>query len=307
MMAKKIDLSVKLGKLELNNPVTVASGTFGTTDEFLSYLDYNKIGAIITKSITLNKRVGNPAPRIWEVSAGMLNAIGLENKGLDDFVQNKIPFFDDYDTRLIVSIAGNTASDYVALAKELNSIKRVDAIEVNISCPNVKQGGVAFIRDTKQSADLVQKVRNVFDKPIFVKLSPEAADIIALVDQIQKAGCDGVSMINTIKAMAVDIKTRKPRLGNVTGGLSGPAIKPVALRYLYDIKERFDIPVIAGGGIMNLEYALEFLIVGADAISLGTANFINPKASNELVDDLTAYLKENKFCSLKDIVGTLKV
>lgn len=302
-----IDLSVNVGGLELANPITVASGTFGTSDEYEPYCDFNKIGAIITKSITLESRIGNKAPRIWETAAGMINAIGLENKGAAYFIKEKIPYFEAFSTKLIVSLAGNTIDEYQQLAQLLNPVERVDAIEINISCPNVKHGGIAFVQDNAQCAKLVKQVRKSFNKPIFVKISPEAKDFIGLIDEVMRAGANGISLINTLKAMAVDIVTKRPRLGNVTGGLSGPAIKPVALRYLFDLKQKYNVPVIAGGGIMSIYDALEFLIVGAEALSLGTANFVNPRISEEILQDLLHYCEKNKFYSLSEIRGTLRL
>jgi len=304
---KKVSLKTKLGPLTLANPVVVASGTFGSSDEYLSLVDFNKIGAIITKSVTLQARVGNPAPRIWETSSGMLNAIGLENKGIDHFIENNIPFFRQFKSKLIVSIAGNTPNEYVKIAERLASVKGVDALEINISCPNVKKGGIAFVKDARQSAKLIEKVRAVYSKPIFVKISPEATDMIGLVGALIAAGADGLNMINTLKGMAVDVATRKPRLGNVTGGLSGPAIKPIALRYIYEVKQQYDVPIIGGGGIMGVEDALEFIIIGADAVSLGTANFVNPKISNQIVDGLESYLKKEKISAIKKLKGTFKL
>jgi dihydroorotate dehydrogenase (NAD+) catalytic subunit len=304
---KKTTLRTKLGGLLLENPVVVASGTFGSSDEYLPYTDFNSLGAIITKSVTLEARRGNPAPRIWETAAGMLNAIGLENKGIDHFIANNIPFFKQFKTKLIVSIAGNTVREYVQIARKLNVVKRVDALEVNISCPNVKKGGIAFVKDARQSARVVAGVRAVFSRPVFVKISPEASDMLKLVEVLIAEGIDGINLINTLKGMAVDIATHRPRLGNITGGLSGPAIKPIALRYLYEVKERFKVPVIAGGGIMSSEDALEFIIVGADAVSLGTANFVDPGISKRIVEELDVYLKNNNLNNLRAIRGTLKV
>ena len=302
-----VDVSVKLGRLLLINPIVVASGTFGSSDEYVDFVDFNSLGAVLTKSITLEARVGNKPPRIWETAAGMLNAIGLENQGVEHFIEHSIPFFKGYKTKLIVSIAGNTINEYEKLADILNKEKRVDALEINISCPNVKKGGIAFIKDSRQSRKIVEQVREHFTRPVFVKISPEARDIIDLVGEIIQGGCDGISLINTIKGMAVDITTKQPRLGNITGGLSGPAIKPIALRYVYEVKQAFDIPVIAGGGIMNLQDALEFFIVGADAISLGTANFVNPCVSMEIVEGLEAYLKRERIKNIKQIIGTLQL
>lgn len=299
------NLKTKLGKLTLQNPVVVASGTFGSSDEYADLVDFNVLGAITTKSITLKSRVGNPSPRVCETAAGMLNAIGLENKGVGDFVVNNIPLFKKVKAKLIVSIAGNTVSEYEKLAEILEPVSGVDALEVNISCPNVKKGGIAFVHDVRQSRKLVEKVRERFSKPIFVKVSPEARDFHPLVAALVAAGCDGITLINTLKGMAVDYKTRRPKLGNVTGGLSGPAIKPVALRYVYELKQSCDIPVIAGGGIMSWEDALEFIIVGADAVSLGTATFVNPRASMDVVAGLQKYCADTGIKNVSKIRKTL--
>ncbi len=302
-----LDLSVKLGRLKLKNPIVVASGTFGSSNEYIDFVDFNSLGAVLTKSVTLHACEGNKPPRIWETASGMLNAIGLENKGVKHFIKNNIPFFKEYKTKLIVSIAGSTINEYGKLADILDKESRVDALEINISCPNVKKGGIAFIKDSGQSRKIVEVVRKYFKRPIFVKVSPEARDIIDLVGEIIQGGCDGISLINTIKGMAVDVRTRRPQLGNITGGLSGPAIKPIALRYLFEVKEAFNIPVIAGGGIMNLDDALEFFIVGADAISLGTANFVNPCVSIEIIEGLREYFKKENISNIKEIIRTLNV
>lgn len=299
-----IDMKTKLGALELNNPIVTASGTFGSKDEYAPFTDFNKIGAITTKSVTFDARVGNPAPRIWETSAGMMNAIGLENKGIVHFIENNIPYFAQYDCKLIVSIAGNEVDDYERIARELSGVEGVHAIEINISCPNVKHGGIAFIRDYKQCCMIVESVKKHLNKPVFVKISPEAPDMVELANELKKSGADGITLINTLKAMAIDINTRKPRLGNVTGGLSGPAIKPVALRYVYEMKQSCDLPVIAGGGILTAEDALEFIIAGAEAVSLGTANFVNPCAAEEVAQGIADYC-EKKNVSLDELRGSV--
>ncbi len=297
-----MNLEVKLGSLRLQNPVLVASGTFGTTDEYSPYVDYEMLGGIITKSITLNPREGNPSPRIWEVKCGMLNAIGLENKGLDDFVENVIPYFEKFkNVRLIVSIAGNDVGEYKKIASLLNCEERVDALEVNISCPNVKKGGAAFLRDIGETKRLIRGVRDSFTKALFVKLSPEAVDFPAFVELVEREGCDGVSMINTIKGLAVDISNCRPRLGNIFGGLSGPAIKPIALRYVYETRITSAIPIIGGGGIINWRDAVEFLIVGADAVSVGTANFLYPDASLKILNGIKKYISYKGLSSVEDI------
>lgn len=302
----KIDLTTKIGKLTFRNPVTVASGTFGSKDEYAKFFSYDKLGAVITKTVTRQPRVGNPMPRIWETPSGMLNAIGLQNKGIDDFIENKIPYFKKVKTNLIVNIAGESVEDFVYLAKKLDSQKGIAALELNLSCPNVEKG-LEFCSKPSLASELVKAVKNTTRLPIFSKISPEAHDFLGVAESIIQAGSDGLSLINTIRGMAVDIDRMKPRIFKVLGGLSGPAIRPIALRYLYEVKKNFDIPVIAMGGIAGWQDALEFIITGADLVAVGTANFINPKVSIEVVEGIELYLKKRGLKSIDEIRGKLKV
>ena len=305
-MAKRIDLTTKIGKLVFKNPVTVASGTFGSKDEYAKYVDYAKLGAIVTKTVTRKLRKGNPMPRIFETPSGMLNAIGLQNKGIDDFIENKIPYFKKVKTHLIVNIAGESVEDFVYLAKKLDSEKSVSALELNISCPNVKKG-LEFCAKPELAYEVVKAVKEATQHPIFTKLSPEAHDFLGVADSVIRAGSDGLSLINTIRGMAVDIEKCRPQIANVFGGLSGPAIRPIALRYLYEVKRRFQIPVMAMGGIMTAQDALEFLITGAHLVSVGTANFVNPRATMEILEGIENYMKRKAYESIDNIRGSLKV
>ncbi len=304
---KKINLTTQIAGITFKNPVTVASGTFGSKDEYAKFFPYEKLGAVITKTVTRKPRAGNPMPRIWETASGMLNAIGLQNKGIDDFIQNKIPYFKKIKTHLIVNIAGEDIDDFVYLAKCLERVGGgVSALELNLSCPNVAKG-LEFCSKPSMAAELVRAVKAETKIPIFSKLSPEAHDFLVLVEALIKAGTDGLSLINTIRGMAVDIETMKPRLANVMGGLSGPAIKPIALRYVHEVKSHFQIPVIAMGGIISANDALEFIITGADLVAVGTANFVNPNASMEIISGIETFLKTRGFKSIDDIRGKLKV
>ena len=306
-MALQSDLSVDIGGLVLKNPVMTASGTFGYAEEFDQLLDLEALGAIIVKGLSLTPTKGNPPPRIVETPGGMLNAIGLENVGIKAFIEQKLPFLKTLSTPVIVNIYGKTAAEYAKLAKKVDSIDGITGIEVNISCPNVKQGGVAFGADPKSAAQVVKAVRNVTGKPLIVKLSPNVSDITKIAVSVEKAGADSVSLINTITGMAVDIKTGKPHLANITGGLSGPAIKPVALRMVWQVAQAVSIPVIGIGGIMTAEDALEFIIAGATAIQVGTANFINPKATMDILDGIKAYMLQNKIDTIKALINSLQI
>lgn len=306
MANKKIDLTTKVAGLTFKNPVTVASGTFGSKDEYAKFFSYEKLGAVITKTVTRKPRTGNPMPRIWETPSGMLNAIGLQNKGIDDFIENKIPYFKKLDTHLIVNIAGESFDDYVYLAKRLEGMEGVAALELNLSCPNVEKG-LEFCANPQMAHDLVKAVKESTSFPIFSKVSPESHDFLKVVEFLIKAGSDGISAINTIKGMAVDVERRQPRISRVLAGLSGPAIRPIALRYLYEIKSRFKIPVISMGGIVNANDALEFLITGADLVAVGTANFVNPNSSVEIISGIQDYLKRHGFTSIDDIRGKLEI
>lgn len=301
-----MDTSVKIGRIKLKNPVMVASGTFGYAEEFKDIIDLKDIGAIITKSITLKPRQGNKPPRLWETTAGLLNSIGLQNEGIEDFIKNKLPFLKNIGVPIITSIAGETVNEYAQLAKKLNT-PGVSGFEVNISCPNIKLSATElFSQEAKAAASVVRAVKKNTKKTIIIKLSPEVADICEIARAVEKAGSDAISVINTIKGMAVDIETQKPRLGNITGGLSGPAIKPIALRIVWETANAVKIPVIGIGGIMTPSDAIEFLLCGACAIQVGTANFINPKAPIAIAEGIKEYLKERNLSNIKDIIGKLK-
>jgi len=308
-----MDISVRIGKIKLKNPVMVASGTFGYAQEFEDIVDLKNIGAIITKSITLEPKEGNIPPRIWETTAGMLNSIGLANDGVDDFIKNKLPFLKKIGAPIIASIAGNSAADYGKLAKKLD-LPGISGVEINISCPNIKLSALSsqpsaklFAQDAKATAAVVRQVRKNTKKTIITKLTPEVTDICEIAKAAEKAGSDAISVINTLKGMAVDIETQTPRLGNVTGGLSGPAIKPVALRIVWEVAKAIKIPVIGIGGIMTAEDAIEFLLCGASAVQIGTANFISPKAPTAAAEGIKNYLKKKNLSRLKDIVGKVKI
>lgn len=306
---KNIDLSVRIKDFIFKNPVTVASGTFGTKDEYASCVDYGKLGAMITKTITVRPRRGNPMPRICETPSGMLNAIGLQNKGLEDFIENKIPFFSKLKkTPLIVNIAGETLEDFKTLTKALHKEKAVvKAIEINLSCPNVEAGGVSFNRKRERMLDIIKTVRSETSMLLFAKLSPELGDVIEIAGEVLRSGADGLSLINTLKGLSINIYTRKPRIANVTGGLSGPAIRPVALRYVYEVKKNYDVPVIAAGGIMNVQDALEFIIAGADLVALGTANFVNPGSTMSLIQGLEDFCRSQGIHSISELRGSLRL
>jgi dihydroorotate dehydrogenase (NAD+) catalytic subunit len=300
-----VDLRVKIGPLELRNPVMTASGTFGYAKEFESLVDLNRLGAIIVKGLSLKPTKGNPPPRIVETPCGMLNAIGLENVGIEVFVKEKLPFLRGLRTPIVANIYGTSTEEYAELAARLDDLDGVAGIEVNISCPNVKAGGVAFGVDPSAACKVVQAVRQRTSKLLIVKLSPNVTDIAEIARCVQDSGADALSLINTITGMAVDIETRRPRLANITGGLSGPAIRPVALRMVWQVARIAKVPVIGIGGIVKTEHALEFLIAGATAIQIGTANFINPRATTDIVEGLHAFLAQRSIPRVTDIIGTL--
>ncbi len=304
---KTMDLSVNIGGISLKNPVMTASGTFGYAKEFHEIIDINRLGGIIVKGISLKPSKGNPPPRIVETPCGMLNAIGLENVGIEAFIEKKLPFLSGVSAPLFLNIYGKTAEEYVQLAKRIDEFDDVAGIEVNISCPNVKAGGVAFGVDPDQVFKVVQGVRKSTAKPLMVKLSPNVTDITEIAKKAESAGADSVSLINTITGMAIDIDTRKPELANITGGLSGPAIRPIALRMVWQVAQAVNIPVIGIGGILTARDALAFLIAGAAAIQVGTANFINPRATMDILEGIEAFLKEKKIGRLGDIIGTIEI
>jgi dihydroorotate dehydrogenase (NAD+) catalytic subunit len=299
-------MAVKLGRLKLNNPVMSASGTFGYGEEYAGYVDLNRLGAVVVKGLSLRPRLGNPPPRIMETASGMLNSIGLQNIGVDVFIEEKLPFLRKYDIAVIANIYGETYDEFKKVAKKLSSAKGVHALEVNISCPNVKKGGVCFGTDPKIAARVTRTVKDETGLPVIVKLTPNVTDIAAIAQAVEKAGADIISLINTLTGMSVDLKTRSPHLKNITGGLSGPAIKPVALRMVWQVIQKVSIPVIGIGGIMKAEDALEFLILGAKAVQIGTANFVNPHATLNVIEGIKNYLIENKIKDINDIIGTFQ-
>ena len=297
------DLSVKIGGLEMRNPVMTASGTFGYGLEFGDFVDLEKIGGVIVKGTTLNAREGNPYPRMAETPMGMLNAVGLQNKGVHYFAEHIYPEIKDIRTNWIVNVSGSKIEDYAETAAIVNGLERIPAIELNISCPNVKQGGMAFGVSPKGAAEVVSAVRKVYDKTLIVKLSPNVTDIAEIALAVEAAGADSVSLINTLLGMAIDAEKRKPVLSTVTGGLSGPAVKPIALRMVWQVAKAVKIPVIGLGGIMNWRDAVEFLLAGATAIEIGTANFIDPAVTMKVVEGIDDYLERHGFTSVKDIIG----
>jgi len=300
-----MDLEVEIGRLKLKNPVLVASGTFGYGREYAPFLDLNILGGILVKGISLKERSGNPPPRLVEVPCGLINAIGLENVGIERFLKEKLPFLKTIDTKIIVNIFGDSIEEYALLAEKLEK-SGVDALELNISCPNIKDG-LVFGKDKKLAAKVTKAVRNATDLPIIVKLTPEVTDIVAIAREVINCGADGVSLINTFPAMAVDVNTRRPRLSNITGGLSGPCLKPISLKMVWDIVRTLNIPTVGIGGIFTAQDALEYLIVGAKAVQIGTANFINPKVSVEVLEGIKSYLKDNGFKDINDVIGSLIV
>ena len=305
-MIIKPDLKVDIGKLTLKNPVMTASGTFGYGKEFDEFVDLNRLGAIIVKGISMEPSMGNPPPRIVETSCGMLNAIGLENIGIKAFVKNKLPFLRKNSTPVLVNIYGKNIEEYAQLAAFIDDIEGITGIELNISCPNVKSGGIAFGVEPKSTFQVVKAVRERTEKPLMVKLSPNVTDITVIAKAAEEGGADSLSLINTITGMAIDSKTGRSRLANITGGLSGPAIKPVALRMVWQTVQSVNIPVIGIGGIMTAEDALEFLIAGASAVQVGTANFINPGATMDIINGIESFLKEKELQKISDIIGTFK-
>jgi len=297
------DLSVTIGKLKLKNPVMVASGTFGFGEEYEDFIELDRLGAIIPKGISLKPMVGNLPPRIFETDGGILNSIGLQNPGFHEFIKDKLPFLKRIRTHLIVNFFGNTQKEYVELAERFNEVPGISGLEMNISCPNVKQGGIAFCSDPRMTYRLVRAVRKSTQLPLIVKLSPNVTDIGSLAKIAEEEGADAVSLVNTFKAMAINIHSRKPELGNIIGGLSGPAIKPIALRMVWEVSQRVKIPVIGMGGIVKAEDAIEFILAGASAIQIGTANLVNPQTSTEVIQGIRKYLTENKIHHLRRLIG----
>lgn len=297
------DLTVKIGKMILKNPVIVSSGTFGFGEEFEDFFDLNHLGAIISKGISLKPMVGNPPPRIFETEGGMINSIGLQNPGFQAFIKNKLPYYRDLKTHLIINFFGKSQREYIELARRFDSVPGISGLEMNISCPNIKRGGIVFGTDPQMAYRLVQAVRKATTLTLIVKLSPNVTDIALMAKSVEEGGADAVSLVNTFRAMAINIHTRKPELGNMIGGLSGPAIKPIALRMVWEVNQAVHIPIIGMGGIMNAEDAIEFILAGASAIQIGTANLINPKTGIEVIHGIKKYLSQNKINRIQKLIG----
>lgn len=300
-----MNTKVNLAGIEMKNPVTVCSGTFGYGREFSQFFDLSKLGGIITKGTSLKPKNGNPPPRVCETASGMLNAIGLQNPGVEYFAQNDLPFLRKYDTKVIVNACGNSIEEYVELCKILNTLD-IDGVELNLSCPNVKEGCMAFGNSYEGVKRVTSEVRKVLDKPLIVKLTPNVTDIVSIAKAVEDAGADGVSLINTLLAMKIDIYKKAPILANVTGGLSGPAIKPVAVRMVYQVAHAVKIPILGMGGIINGEDAVEFMLAGATAISIGAGNFIDPYTSIKTVEGIEAYMRQQKIEDIHEIIGAVK-
>ncbi|PIP77008.1 MAG: dihydroorotate dehydrogenase B catalytic subunit [Ignavibacteria bacterium CG22_combo_CG10-13_8_21_14_all_37_15] len=299
-----VDLSVSIGPLKLRNPILLASGTVGYGNEISEFIDLNKIGGIVTKSLSLKPRKGNSPQRVIETPSGMLNAIGLANVGVEEFLKTKIPFLKKFDTKIICNIAASSVEEYVECTKLLTDEDTISAFEINVSCPNVKEGGLEFGNDKKAVAKITEEVKKVSTKPVFIKLSPNVSRISEFALAAKEAGADAVSAINTLVGTAFDIMTRKPKIKNITGGLSGPAIKPVALAKVLEIRRNVDIPIIGIGGIFSWQDAVEFMIAGASAFQLGTVNFVHPNISETMVNDLILYCEKMKIASLKNLTGS---
>lgn len=302
----KPDMSVEIAGIKMRNPVMTASGTFGYGQEFAAYMDLESIGAMITKGLSLKPKAGNNTPRIVETPGGMLNAIGLQNVGIDSFIQTKLPFLRKVNTPVIVNLYGNSLEEYGELATRIDGIEEVAGIEVNISCPNVKQGGIVFGTDPVAAAEVVALVRRSTKKPLIVKLSPNVTDVVTMAKACVDAGAESISLINTLTGMAIDLAARRPVLANITGGLSGPAIKPVALRMVWQVARAVKVPVIGIGGIMSATDALEFILAGATAVQVGTASFLTPAASQDIARGMAKWLTDNRVASVRELIGALK-
>ena len=303
----EVNLSVDIGGIVLKNPVMTASGTFGFGTEFASIVDLNRLGGIIVKGLSLKPAAGNPPPRIVETPCGMLNAIGLENIGVEIFIREKLPLLASVSTPMFANIYGKTVEEYAEIAARLNDVEKVAGVEVNISCPNVTAGGVAFGVDPEMAASVVRAVKEKTSKPVIVKLSPNVTDVVVIARSAEEAGADAVSLINTITGMVIDIEKRVPVLANITGGLSGPAIRPVAVRMVWQVARAVRIPVIGIGGIMCARDALEFIIAGATAVQVGTANFVNPRVTTEIIDGIGIYLDAHGSIDIRELIGSLRI
>lgn len=301
------DLSVNIGRLSMKNPVMTASGTFGYGLEFADFIDLSRLGGIIVKGTTLKPREGNPYPRMAETPSGMINAVGLQNKGLDYFIEHIYPQIKDIDTQILVNVSGSTIDDYAETARRLASLSKIEAIELNISCPNVKEGGMAFGTSCQSAASVVKAVRAAYPGTLIVKLSPNVTNITEIARAVEAEGADAVSLINTVLGMAIDAERQRPVVSTVTGGLSGPCVKPIALRMVWQVFHAVQIPIVGLGGIMNATDAVEFLLAGARAIEIGTANFIDPQVTLKVIDGIDNYLDRHGCRSVDEIIGALKV
>lgn len=300
------NLKVKIDNLEFKNPVTVASGTFGFGEEMSQFIDLNRLGGIFVKGLTVKNREGNDYPRMAETPSGMLNSVGLQNKGIDYFIQHIYPKIKHFDTHIIANVNGSTIEEYIEVTEKLNDLEKVPAIELNISCPNVKEGGMAFGISCPSAVAVTAAVRKAYDRTLIVKLSPNVTDIVEIAKAVEGSGADSVSLINTLLGMAIDAERRKPILSTITGGLSGPAIKPVALRMVWQVYKAVKIPIFGIGGIMNATDAIEFMLAGSAAIQVGTANFIDPEVSLKIIDGINQYLDRHHISSAKDLIGALE-
>ena len=302
-----VDLSVEIGKLKLKNPIMTASGTFGYGEEFADFIDLNRLGGIIVKGTTLHHREGNPYPRMAETPSGMLNAVGLQNKGVDYFIEHIYPRIKDLDTRVIVNVSGSCIDDYVAVCEKLSPLDKVAAVEINISCPNVKQGGMGFGTTCSGAESVTSAVRKAYDGTMIVKLTPNVTDITEIARAVEAAGADAVSLTNTFLGMAIDVEKRKPMLSTITGGLSGPCIRPIAVRMVWQVANAVKVPVVGLGGIASGRDAIEFLLAGATAVQIGTANFVDPQVTVKATDYIEDYLKRHQITSVRELIGGMEV
>lgn len=302
-----VDLSVEIGKLKLKNPIMTASGTFGYGEEFADFIDLNRLGGIIVKGTTLHHREGNPYPRMAETPSGMLNAVGLQNKGVDYFIEHIYPRIKDLDTRVIVNVSGSCIDDYVAVCEKLSPLDKVAAVEINISCPNVKQGGMGFGTTCSGAESVTSAVRKAYDGTMIVKLTPNVTDITEIACAVEAAGADAVSLTNTFLGMAIDVEKRKPMLSTITGGLSGPCIRPIAVRMVWQVANAVKVPVVGLGGIASGRNAIEFLLAGATAVQIGTANFVDPQVTVKAIDYIEDYLKRHQIASVRELIGGMEV
>ena len=300
-----MDMRVKIAGVEWNNPVTVASGTFGSGEEYSEFVDLNRLGAVTTKGVANVPWPGNPTPRVAEIHSGMMNAIGLQNPGIDVFCERDIPFLRQFDTKIIVNVCGRSAEDYCEVVERLAN-EDVDMLEINISCPNVKEGGIAFGQHPKAAEEITKAVKKYAKQPVIMKLSPNVTSIAEMAKAVEAGGADAISLINTLTGMKIDINRKTFALANKTGGVSGPAVHPIAVRMVYEAANAVNVPIIGMGGIESAEDAIEMLLVGASAVSVGTANFYNPTVTMDIVDGIEAYMKQNHFASVQDMVGIVK-